>query len=70
MNVTGLEAAASTAKGGAVRRHEAEDGSQTAEWIDPEGDDWFAVIYRELAGQSEAVERTDQPMAELDHWFG
>jgi hypothetical protein len=70
MNVTVLDTAASTAKAGAVRRHEPEDGSQVAEWIDPEGNDWFAVIYRELAGQSEAVQRTDQPMPELEDWFG
>jgi hypothetical protein len=42
-----------------------------AEWIDPEGDDWFAAIYRELtaeAGPIEAAPSSRQP--ELEHWFG
>ncbi len=40
-----------------------------SEWIDPEGDDWFASIYRELT--DEPVEApVDQPASDPAYWFG
>jgi hypothetical protein len=44
-------------------------GHQASEWIDPEGDDWFSSIYRELTGEPRAP-RFDQQAPELGHWFG
>jgi hypothetical protein len=38
------------------------------EWIDPEGDDWFSWIYRELMGEQDDAKPAAAP--ELDHWFG
>jgi hypothetical protein len=38
------------------------------EWIDPEGDDWFSSIYRELTGEQDDAKAAVAP--ELDHWFG
>lgn len=43
---------------------------QTSEWIDPEGDDWFAAIYRELTRGTEPGASTEGPAPELEHWFG
>lgn len=40
-----------------------------AEWIDPEGDDWFTSIYRELTQEPGTV-TTPRHTPELDHWFG
>ena len=40
-----------------------------SEWIDPEGDDWLALIYRILThetGTTTALCGT----AESEHWFG
>ncbi len=41
---------------------------QVSEWIDPEGDDWFAAIYHELAQESPQA-TGDRPAYELEHWF-
>jgi len=43
--------------------------SHLVEWIDPEGDDWFASIYRELTGEPGATSN-DKLAPELEHWFG
>ncbi|MGA3029384.1 MAG: hypothetical protein ABSE58_01430 [Candidatus Limnocylindrales bacterium] len=42
---------------------------QHSEWIDPEGDDWFASIYRELTEES-ATTAVDQASSDLAYWFG
>jgi hypothetical protein len=43
---------------------------QPSEWIDPEGDDWFAAIYRLLT--QDAAPRVGRAFAphEIEHWFG
>jgi hypothetical protein len=43
---------------------------QTSEWIDPEGDDWFAAIYQELIRGAAPTISTERPIPELEHWFG
>ena len=43
-------------------------GHQT-EWTDPEGDDWFGSIYRELT-QEPASTAIDKHALELEQWFG
>lgn len=40
-----------------------------SDWIDPEGGDWFAAIYRELASDSPPP-NGERPACEVDHWFG
>ena len=40
-----------------------------SDWIDPEGDDWLAAIYRELSQESVSALGL-RPATELDHWFG
>ena len=69
MNVAVLEPAASLPQEpGPTERGFAGIGVGS-DWIDPEGDDWFAAIYRELA--QESVSALGRPPAtELDHWFG
>jgi hypothetical protein len=69
MNVAVLEPAASLPQEpGPTERGFAGIGA-VSDWIDPEGDDWFAAIYRELA--QESVSTLGRPPAtELDHWFG
>ena len=42
----------------------------TREWIDPEGDDWFAVIYQELIRGTEAAASPQFTAPEPEHWFG
>jgi Sec-independent protein translocase protein TatA len=41
-----------------------------AEWIDPEGDDWFATIYRELTQEPNSPVPSSEHSPELEHWFG
>jgi hypothetical protein len=43
--------------------------SPQVEWIDPEGDDWFASIYRELIGEPRSPSY-DNHRPDLEHWFG
>lgn len=69
MNVAVLEPVASLSQTSVVREHEFDGLGQVSEWIDPEGDDWLAEIYHELAQES-APASPDRPASELDHWFG
>lgn len=39
----------------------------TSEWIDPEGDDWFAQIYRELVSGPDAA---DPAEVDSSYWLG
>jgi hypothetical protein len=57
----------------------AHHANRTAEWIDPEGNDWLADIYRQVAGdgdRSTADRAGDggRPSrsieVDLEHWFG
>jgi hypothetical protein len=43
-----------------------------SEWIDPEGDDWLASIYRFLTEETPRVEIAGRVAAspEVEHWFG
>jgi len=43
-------------------------GDQVSEWIDPEGNDWFSAIYRDLTQDLARSENHGAP--EMDHWFG
>ena len=51
----------------AIRPAEADVAS---EWIDPEGDDWFTQIYREVVHQQERERLNQIPSSDLGHWFG
>jgi hypothetical protein len=42
-----------------------------SDWIDPEGDDWLAAIYRELTrGGIEPAALASGIVPEPEHWFG
>jgi hypothetical protein len=49
-------------------RHET--AGPTSEWIDPEGDDWFSEIYRELAALDSGSTDASRSSTDLEHWFG
>ena len=76
MNVAVIEPASSLAAAVAARETDPDVEAFQSEWIDPEGDDWFAALYRELTGASAvgtaagfALAPT-RPRSELEHWFG
>jgi len=50
--------------------HAPEPVGHTTEWIDPEGDDWFAAIYEELIRGTEAAASPKFTAPEPEHWFG
>ena len=50
--------------------HAPEPVGHTCEWIDPEGDDWFAYIYQELIRGTEAAASPQVSAPEPEHWFG
>ena len=68
MNVAVLEPEART-DGPAIEGLVGEAIRHASEWVDPEGDDWFAQIYRELATDLEPASAR-RPPADLVHWFG
>jgi len=42
-----------------------------SDWIDPEGDDWLSVIYRELAAEPDSAPVGVTAQApQFEHWFG
>jgi hypothetical protein len=45
-----------------------EAADQASEWIDPEGNDWFSAIYKDLTRDLVGSEAQSSP--EFDHWFG
>jgi hypothetical protein len=47
-----------------------ESVGRTSDWIDPEGDDWLAAIYRELTSGLEPVASTPGFSPDPEHWFG
>ena len=59
---------ASTAAPDPGRQPGLEPAGCHSEWIDPEGDDWFSSVYRELTQESSAA--VDQPASEVEFWFG
>ena len=69
MNVAVVEPASTLTPAPAGRDGGLPKTSQQVEWIDPEGDDWFASIYRELTGESGSPSY-DSHAPELEHWFG
>ena len=70
MNVAVLEPFASSPRVSSARDQGPERAGHASEWIDPEGDDWFSEIYRELARELEPAGPADHQAIELDHWFG
>ena len=49
----------------------AQNNGHQSEWIDPEGDDWFAEVYRLLATSADRDEQAQVQAAEPNfHWFG
>ena len=45
--------------------------SAASDWIDPEGDDWLSVIYRELAAEPDSAPVGGTAQApQFEHWFG
>jgi hypothetical protein len=70
MNVAVLEPVASPAQDAGARGCGLDAiVGQVSEWIDPEGDDWFAAVYREVARDPRAAVG-EKPATELEHWFG
>jgi hypothetical protein len=67
MNVA-LEPTSTAAPDRDIRQPGPEPVGGHSEWIDPEGDDWFSSIYRELTQESSAA--GDQPAPEVEFWFG
>jgi hypothetical protein len=48
---------------------ELQAGEAGSEWIDPEGDDWLASIYRYLTQEPTPVASVPS-VPDLEHWFG
>ena len=69
MNVALVEPASTVMVAAAGREGESQKTSHQSEWIDPEGDDWFSSIYRELT-QEPVPETIDRRAPEFEHWFG
>jgi len=70
MNVAVLDPAARPAGVSAECVSVVELPGTTGDWIDPEGDDWFAEIYRELTRETGTSGVGEQLDPERDHWFG
>ena len=69
MNVAVLEPAASLPQEPVPTERGLVAIGPVSDWIDPEGDDWLAAIYRELSQESVSALGL-RPATELDHWFG
>jgi hypothetical protein len=70
MDVPALDRVSTPAKASRGRERGAEVSADPAsDWIDPEGGDWIAAIYREPAAGSPPP-NGEQPACEVDHWFG
>jgi hypothetical protein len=70
MHVPALDPVTATAKTSRSRERGAEVSvGPASDWIDPEGGDWIAAIYREPAAGSPPP-NGEQPACEVDHWFG
>jgi hypothetical protein len=69
MNVAVVEPTSTLTAAAAGREGESQKASHQSEWIDPEGDDWFSSIYRELT-QEPMPETIDRYASESEHWFG
>jgi hypothetical protein len=67
MNVAVVEPATTHESVGSPRNPGLETTNSVSEWIDPEGDDWFSEIYRDLT-QANVGAAAVTP--ELEHWFG
>ena len=67
MNVA-LEPASTTAPAPG-RQPGLEPAGCHSEWTDPEGDDWFSSVYRELTQESTPT-TVDRPGSEVVYWFG
>ena len=70
MNVAVLDPATRPAGVSAERALAVDLPGTTGDWIDPEGDDWFAEIYRELTRETGTSGVGEQLDPERDHWFG
>ena len=69
MNVAVVEPTSQQSAASADREGAPSKTGHQAEWIHPEGDDWFASIYRELTAEPTAT-GFDLHAPELEHWFG
>jgi hypothetical protein len=70
MNVAALDLTADPARTPAGRIQRPESVGHATEWIDPEGSDWFAEIYREVALGAESGASGLRLPPDLEHWFG
>ena len=68
MNVSVVEPTSTLTASSADRESGHQEPHPQAEWIDPEGDDWFSSVYRELTEESATFPQKHAP--ELEHWFG
>ena len=69
MNVAVVEPTSTVSSAAADRDAGLPAPPHQVEWIDPEGDDWFASIYRELTQEPSATS-TERRGPEFEHWFG
>ena len=40
------------------------------EWIDPEGDDWYAELYRQIASDEDRATSSPSLAPDPGYWFG
>jgi hypothetical protein len=70
MNVAVLEPEVRVDRSPAMAPFDPDTIGHVTEWIDPEGDDWFAEIFRELAIEIPVPATGVQAQVESMHWFG
>ena len=78
MNVAVVELASGPGMSSEVAQSCGAAAGPVSEWIDPEGDDWFADIYRELtdgpvacvAAAAGSAVLAGRLRPEVEHWFG
>jgi hypothetical protein len=70
MNVAVLKAKTRTAQTRPAQDPAPESVGRASDWIDPEGDDWLAAIYRELTTGVEPGVSSPGSTPDPEHWFG
>ena len=69
MNVAVVEPTSSHDTAHCAIENERDGSGRQSEWIDPEGDDWYSAIYRDLTQEAEPV-RATPAVPEPEPWFG
>jgi hypothetical protein len=70
MNVAVLKAKTGPAQARPVLDPPPETVGRASDWIDPEGNDWLAAIYRELTSGLEPGASIPGSTPDPEHWFG